>query len=253
MSSPAGTGSGSVPGLAIEVQGLAYDGIPLFTDLTLELRAGQWTGLLGPSGTGKSALIRIAAGLDVGKGAYRARPTDGAPLQASVALMAQRDALLPWLTVLDNACLDDRTGDEPVAARKERAAALLTEAGLAEYLDAAPVTLSGGMRQRVVLVRALLDNRPIVLLDEPFAAMDAASRRQMQDLAFRELAGRTILSVTHDPMEALRLCQRIVLAEGRPTRLRDVPVPDTPSPRPPDNPAVLASYQALLSFLLQAG
>ena len=136
---------GSVPGLIIEASHLAYDGIPLFQDLTLELRAGQWTGLLGPSGVGKSTLMRIAAGLDAGKGTYQATLSNGAPLKNSIALMApQRDALLPWLSVLDNACLGARLREEPITERKDQAAALLTQVGLADYLDAAPVTLSGG-------------------------------------------------------------------------------------------------------------
>jgi putative hydroxymethylpyrimidine transport system ATP-binding protein len=108
MTDPAATASRSVPGLIIEATQLTYNGIPLFQNLKLALCAGEWTGLLGPSGVGKSTLLRIAAGLGAGHGSYSARLTDGSALRNSVALMAQRDALLPWLSVLDNACLGAR-------------------------------------------------------------------------------------------------------------------------------------------------
>lgn len=253
MPNPAASMPGSVPGLIIEAQHLAFDGIPLFRDLTLELCAGQWTGLLGPSGVGKSTLMRIAAGLDAGEGTYRARLTNGAPLKDSVAMMAQRDALLPWLSVLDNACLGARLREEPIAERKEQAEALLVQVGLGEYLDAAPATLSGGMRQRVALIRTLMEDRPIVLLDEPFAALDALNRHKMQDLSAEMLADRTVLAITHDPLEALRLCHRIVVLEGKPARIREEPVPAAPTPRAPDEPEVAARHGELLDYLLQAG
>lgn len=253
MTDPAARVAGSVPGLLIEATQLSFDGVPLFQDLTLELRAGQWTGLLGPSGVGKSTLMRIAAGLDAGTGSYKATLTNGAPLKDSVALMAQRDALLPWLSVLDNACLGAYPREEPLAERKDQAEALLVQVGLGEYLDAAPVTLSGGMRQRVALIRTLLEDRPIVLLDEPFAALDRPNRQKMQDLSAEMLAGRTVLAITHDPLEALRLCHRIVIAEGKPTRLRDEPAPAAAPPRAPDDPEVVARHGPLLDYLLQAG
>jgi putative hydroxymethylpyrimidine transport system ATP-binding protein len=196
--------------------------------------------------------MRIAAGLDAGQGTYQSTLTNGAPLKNSVALMAQRDALLPWLSVLENACLGGRLREEPIEERKEKAAALLAEVGLADYRDAAPVTLSGGMRQRVALVRTLMEDRPIVLLDEPFAALDALNRHKMQDLSSKMLKGRTVLAITHDPLEALRLCHRIVIAEGRPARLRDEPVPRAPTPRAPDEPEVAARHGELLDYLLQA-
>lgn len=247
-----------VPGLVVEAATLAYDGVFLFKDLRLELTPGEWTGLLGDSGVGKSTLLRIAAGLDAGPGDYRARLTngssggasDGAPVSGHVALMAQRDALLPWLSVLENACLGDRLRGTDSTADRERARALLTEVGLGEYLHAKPATLSGGMRQRVALVRTLIEDRPIVFLDEPFAALDALTRYRMQDLSARLLAGRTVLHVTHDPLEALRLSHRIVMLEGRPARIRDEAAPATPPPRPADDREVAERHGILLNQLL---
>ena len=239
-----------VPGLVIEAANLAYDGVILFNDLTLELGAGEWTCLLGDSGVGKSTLLRIAAGLDAGPGDYGSRLSDGVQSTGRVALMAQRDALLPWLSALENACLGMRLRGEEAARRRAHAAELLAEVGLEKYRHARPAALSGGMRQRVALVRTLVEDRPIVLLDEPFAALDALNRHWMKDLAARMLAGRTVLHVTHDPLEALRLAHRIVLMEGRPVCLRDEALPPSPPPRPADDEEVAHRHGELLNRLL---
>jgi putative hydroxymethylpyrimidine transport system ATP-binding protein len=238
------------PGVIIEAKQLAFDGVVLFQDLRLDLKPGEWTALLGDSGVGKSTLLRIAAGLDAGEGDYSANLSGGGTVQNHVALMAQRDALLPWLSVLENACLGDRLRGTGAKAHRERAASLLTDVGLGDYLEAKPATLSGGMRQRVALIRTLIEDRPIVLLDEPFAALDALNRHRMQDLSARMLAGKTVLHVTHDPLEALRLAHRIVMLEGRPVRLREEAVPDTPPPRPADHSDVSARHGVLLDQLL---
>ena len=239
-----------IPGVIVEAKKLAYDGIALFENLHLELRPGEWTALLGDSGVGKSTLLRIAAGLDAGPGAYCASITTGQSVERHIALMAQRDALLPWLSVLENACLGDRLRGTNAKAHEERASQLLTDVGLGDYLDAKPATLSGGMRQRVALVRTLIEDRPIVLLDEPFAALDALNRHRMQDLSAEMLAGKTVLHVTHDPLEALRLAHRIVMLEGRPARLREEEVPSAPTPRASDEPAVAKRHGELLDRLL---
>lgn len=240
----------AIPGVTIKAKHLAFDGVVLFQDLRLNLKPGEWTALLGDSGVGKSTLLRIAAGLDAGEGDYGARLSDGSPVQNHIALMAQRDALLPWLSVLENACLGDRLRGTDATTQRERAAALLSGVGLADYLDAKPATLSGGMRQRVALVRTLIEDRPIVLLDEPFAALDALNRHRMQDLSAEMLAGKTVLHVTHDPLEALRLAHRIAMLEGRPAHMRDEEVPASPTPRASDDPAVAKRHGELLDRLL---
>lgn len=241
---------GGAPGLILEVRYLAYDGVTLFQDLRLELRAGKWTCLLGDSGVGKSTLVRIAAGLNAGPGEYSARLSHGGSPEGQVALMAQRDALLPWASVLENTCFGPRLRADNRCAARERATELLHEVGLGDYLDGKPATLSGGMRQRVALVRTLIEDRPIVLLDEPFAALDALNRHRMQDLAAKLLAGRTVLHVTHDPLEALRLAHRVVLAEGRPVQLVEQSVPEAEPPRAPDMPDVTARHGVLFDRLL---
>lgn len=207
---------------------------PVFTGLDMALEGGRWTALLGPSGVGKSSLLRLIAGLhDGGDATGRIEAEDNRPLSGRIAYMAQQDLLLPWARVLDNVLLGYRlrgTARRARAELAERAVAMLERVGLAAYADARPGALSGGMRQRVALARTLMEDRAIVLMDEPFSALDALTRHRLQDMAGELLQGRTVLLVTHDPMEALRLAHRIEILSGRPAKLARDPV------RPPGIP-----------------
>ena len=172
-------GAASKTGFAVDIRGasLSYGGVPLFDGLDIRLEAGVWTCLLGPSGVGKSSLLRLIAGLG-GGAAGRVRT-------APVAYLSQDDLLLPWASVLDNAVLGARLrGERPDF---DRARLLLRQVGLAEFLPARPASLSGGERQRVALVRTLMEDRPVVLMDEPFGSLDAITRHRAQDLAARLL------------------------------------------------------------------
>jgi putative hydroxymethylpyrimidine transport system ATP-binding protein len=237
------------PGFRIVLpQGLALGGAPVLAPLSLEVEAGRTTVLLGPSGSGKSTLLRLAAGLIATPGAVAA--ADGAPLAGRIAWMAQQDLLVPWRDALGNVLLGAHLrGERPDA---DRARALLAEVGLTPA-DAGkmPAALSGGMRQRVALARTLMEDRPVVLMDEPFAAVDAPTRHRLQDLAARMLAGRTVLLVTHDPLEALRLADRILLLQGHPATPIALPVPDGAPPRPARDPALLKAQGALLERLAE--
>jgi putative hydroxymethylpyrimidine transport system ATP-binding protein len=168
--------------------------------------------------------------------------------------MAQTDLLLPWLDVLGNATLGPRLrGDRPArTAAMYRARALLEDVGLGDRLAARPDALSGGMRQRVALVRTLVEDRPVVLMDEPFGSLDAISRLQLQDLAARLLAARTVLLVTHDPLEAARLGHRIHVMAGTPATLDTALEPPGVPPRDATDPAVLATQAELLRRLAAA-
>jgi putative hydroxymethylpyrimidine transport system ATP-binding protein len=240
------------PAIRISRASLSYDGSFLFKDLGLELPAGRISVLLGPSGVGKSSLLRLIAGLEEieGGGSVEFAAGDGALAAAaysSPAYMAQQDLLLPWLDALGNVTLGQRLRGE--TAEDERARDLLARVGLKNYVHARPAALSGGMRQRVALARTLMEARPAVLMDEPFSALDAITRLRLQELAAELLRGRTILLVTHDPLEALRLGERIFIMSGRPARLAEVPPPSGDVPRDPADAAFLAHHADLLRRL----
>lgn len=225
------------PGIRVEEAGLSFADRTVFDGLSLQLPAGRWTALLGPSGVGKSSLLRLIAGLPAQDGiaAGMVAAEDGAPLSDRIAFMAQRDLLLPWLSVLNNVMLGTRLrGERPGAEDRARARALLEKVGLAERADDRPAALSGGMRQRAALARTLMEDRPVVLMDEPFSALDALTRFRLQETAARLLDGRTVFLVTHDPMEALRLADRLLVLSGDPPRLGDAGAPpETLRPRDP--------------------
>ncbi|WP_149141306.1 ABC transporter ATP-binding protein [Gemmobacter caeruleus] len=214
----------------------------LLRDLDLAVAAGQWTCLLGPSGVGKTTILRLCAGLANGV-EWRGRLVTPGPGQ--VALMAQDDLLLPWLSARDNVALGARLrGVPPDLAQADR---LLARVGLAGRAGHKPAALSGGERQRVALARTLMEDRPVILLDEPFSALDAGTRARMQDLAAELLARRTVLMVTHDPAEAARLGEAIHILTGAGAE-RIVP-PAGPIPRAVEDPGLLRVQAALLARL----
>jgi putative hydroxymethylpyrimidine transport system ATP-binding protein len=237
------------PGFRIALpDGLALGGAAVLAPMTLDVMGGRVTALLGPSGSGKSTLLRLAAGLLAAPGAVTAE--DGLPLAGRIAWMAQQDLLVPWRDALGNVLLGQHLrGERPDA---DRARALLSAVGLSPADGAKmPTALSGGMRQRVALARTLMEDRPVVLMDEPFSAVDAPTRHRLQDLAARLLAGRTVLLVTHDPLEALRLSHRILVLQGSPAAPVEVAVPDGLPPRPARDGALLDAQAALLERLAE--
>lgn len=242
------------PAIKLRDAALHYQARAVLAGLNLDLPSAQWTGLLGASGVGKSSLLRLIAGLPP---ARRDDPavtcSDGLPPRGRIAYMAQQDLLLPWLSVHDNVMLGSRlrgSGSGP-ANRQERARELLDRVGLAERAGDLPASLSGGMRQRTALARTLMEDRPIVLMDEPFQALDAITRQRLQDLAARLLAGRTVLLVTHDPLEALRLCHRVHVMSGQPARLGAALTPASLPPRAADGEELLTLQGRLLVALAE--
>jgi putative hydroxymethylpyrimidine transport system ATP-binding protein len=135
---------------------------------------------------------------------------------------------------------------------RQQAAVLLSQFGLAHALHQLPRTLSGGMRQRVALARTLLEDRPLILMDEPFSQLDAITRLELQDLAGSRLQGRTVLLITHDPLEALRLGDRVLVMAGRPAQLSAPILPPGQAPRDPSDPALLALQAELIGQLRAA-
>ncbi|MBE0454474.1 ABC transporter ATP-binding protein [Roseovarius autotrophicus] len=235
---------------ALLIDGTARIGTtPLFGPLRLGVAGGRITCLLGPSGVGKTTLLRLVAGLDeVTRFEGRITASDGLPLAGRIALMAQGADLLPWRDVLGNVALGARLRGQPPDL--PRARAILDRMGLSEHARKRPHALSGGQRQRVALARTLMEDRPIVLLDEPFSALDAGTRAQMQDLAAEHLTGRTVLMVTHDPGEAARMGHAIHILTA--TGLETVAPPPAKVPRAVDDPQTLAVQGRLLARLRPA-
>ncbi len=234
-------------GLRIANARLAYSGTLLFDNLSADITGGQWTCILGPSGVGKSTLLRMIAGLGEIDPATKITAADGSALKQRIAWMAQQDLLLPWLSVSQNVALGNRLRGE--TADPARIGTLLSDVGLDERPGALPAALSGGQRQRVALARTLMEGQPVVLMDEPFSAVDAITRARLQELAARLLRGRTVLLVTHDPLEALRLGHRIHVMAGRPAQLGPATEPPGETPRDPTDPALRDLHRALLSQL----
>jgi len=237
-------------GLEVKHARLIYRGAFLFDNLAIDLAAASWTCLLGPTGVGKTSLLRLIAGIAGPSASGEVAGGDGRGLAGRIAYMAQQDLLLPWLDVLDNVALGPRLrGTGPNRRDRERARLLLAELGLGGEEGSRPGELSGGMRQRVALARTLFEDRPLVLMDEPFSAVDAITRLKLQDLAARMLVGRTVLHVTHDPIEALRLGHRVLVMAGRPARITAQLEPPGVPPRAPADPRMPPLHAELLRHL----
>ena len=250
-SAPARSGPLSV---TVHAARLVYGDDVLFDDLDFTLTGGRWTCVLGPSGVGKTSLLRVIAGLEPASPGMGISCDDGGPLPGRAAYMAQQDLLLPWLSLLDNVILGARLRGEKagLSRHRDRARDLLERVGLGARSNDLPAACSGGMRQRAALVRTLLEDRPVVLMDEPFSALDAITRVRLQALAAELLDGRTVMLVTHDPLEALRLGHRIFVMADRPARLDEAIVPPGETPRDPADAALLSRHSDLLKRLVAA-
>ena len=234
------------PDILFDEVTFGWESKPLCARFSLQLRGGKTSALLGRSGAGKSTLLRLAAGLSTPQQGHISSSLPGA-LSQQVAWMGQRDDLYPWLSIRDNITLSARlNGQRP---DNRRAEALLAQVELAGLGDARPDSLSGGMRQRVALARTLYQDRPVVLMDEPFAALDVMTRLRLQSLTAGLLRGKTLLLVTHDPLEACRLAHDIFLLEDTPLRVRDLPAPDGEVPRAAQTEAVLQAQSRLFQVL----
>jgi len=200
----------------------------------LDVRHNDFITILGPSGCGKSTLLRIVAGLDApSTGQVQ---LDGAPVAgpgADRGMVFQSYTLFPWLTVRQNICFGLREKGMPAAEQAEIAARFIAEVGLSGFEGHYPKQLSGGMQQRVALARALANDPKILLLDEPFGALDNQTRALMQELLLSiwELHRKTVLFVTHDIDEAIFMANRCVVFSARPGRIKNELAIDLPYPR----------------------
>ena len=211
--------------------------VDAITDISLDVDLGEFVVIVGPSGCGKSTLLNIVAGLiEPDTGTVALQGDVEADRIGRAAYMHQLDLLLPWRNVLSNAVLGLEIAGVPKQEAESKAADLADRFGIADFLDAFPATLSGGMRQRVALLRAVLPERDVLLLDEPFKALDAITRAELQrwlsDVLDR--TNRATIMVTHDVEEALMLGDRVLVMSPRPGRfLLELEV-DLPRPRPQD-------------------
>ncbi|MBN1287760.1 MAG: ABC transporter ATP-binding protein [Anaerolineae bacterium] len=191
-------------------------------DISFTVHAGEFVTLIGPSGSGKSTIFNIITGLvqpDAGEVCIGGEPVR--ERAGRVGYMPQRDLLLPWRTVLDNVIVGPELAGTPRQAARRRARELLPLFGLDGFETAYPATLSGGMRQRAALLRTFLCDRSVILLDEPFGALDALTRRELQRwlLGVWEQFKQTILFITHDVEEAVFLADRVIVLGPRPARV----------------------------------
>jgi len=211
-------------GIAVAGVGKAFGAVQALDGVTLHAAPQEVVAVVGPSGCGKSTLLELVCGLDA--------PDRGTIEAPPAALMPQRDGLLPWLSALDNAALALRVANVDKAKARAAAHEHFAAFGLEGFERARPRELSGGMRQRVAFLRTLLAGRPLLCLDEPFGALDALTRGQMQRWLADALTQepRTVLLVTHDVEEAVLLADRIVLLSPRPGRV--IATLDVPLPRP---------------------
>ncbi len=188
-------------------------GVRALGGVSLRAAHGEVLAVVGPSGCGKTTLLELLCALQ--------SPDSGTIACAPAALMPQRDLLLPWLSAVDNAALALRIARLPRAQARRRAAVLFAELGLDGFQNASPRELSGGMRQRVAFLRTLLSGKPVLCLDEPFGALDAITRGEMQEWLAGTLAreARTVVLVTHDVEEAILLADRFAVLSPRPGRV----------------------------------
>jgi len=207
---------------AVEVRGAVrrFGEVTALDGLDLQVATGEVVAVVGPSGCGKTTLLELIAGLQA--------PDAGTiAVKGESALMPQADLLLPWRDAVGNAALALECEGVPRREARGRAAPLFERFGLGQFERAHPYELSGGMRQRVAFMRTLLAGRPVLLLDEPFGALDSITRASMQDwlASTLEAEPRTIVLVTHDVEEALLLADRVAILSARPGRVvQELPV-----------------------------
>ena len=225
-------------GLAVSLRGVTkvYDnGVAALGPLDLDVRRGEFVSLLGPSGCGKSTALRLIAGLSTptagSVGVARPASADGAG--HSIGFVFQEPTLMPWASVRENVRLPLKLSHAPARKAAVRVSAALSEVGLADFADAFPRELSGGMKMRVSLARALVTDPDILLMDEPFAALDEITRFRLNNdlLALWRSLRKTVIFVTHSVFESVYLSQRVIVMSARPGRIGAEFRIDAPEPR----------------------
>ena len=217
----------SEPLLRIDNLGFSYGEKEILRGLNAEIGAGELVCIVGPSGAGKTTLLQCLSGLrpaTTGAVRFRGRPIDGPPAEMAVVFQDYSHSLMPWLSALDNVALPLKSAGLGKKERQQRAMEALAEVGLAGSERKYPWQLSGGMQQRVAIARALAYRPAVIVMDEPFASVDAQTRADLEDLTLRvrEHLDITVLLVTHDIDEAVYLSDRVMVLAGTPTTVADM-------------------------------
>ncbi len=208
--------------------------VPVLADVSLDVSEGEFLAIVGPSGCGKSTLLNIVSGLFLplaGRVTIDATPVD--KINPRIGYMFARDALLPWRTTLANVALGPELRGESPPAREAKARELLRVTGLEDFARSYPSQLSQGMRQRVSLARTLATDPDILLMDEPFGALDAQTKLVLEEEFLRiwERDRKTVIFVTHDLFEAIAMADRVAVFSARPGRIKSIVGIDLPRPR----------------------
>jgi len=238
----------------LNVAGLSkrFGDLAIFEKIDLTLPPNGFTVLIGPSGCGKSTLFNVLTGAVAGDGgeiAWCGKKVSH--LRTISAYMQQKDMLLPWFSLMQNALLPAKVGGADLTKSGKKASALFNRLGLEGFESYLPGAISGGMKQRCALVRTLMFERDLVLLDEPLSALDAITRRSLQSLLLMLQVefGKTILMITHDIDEALRLADEILVLSGRPMRVLDRFALEGSKPRRMADPKLIEIKEYVLNLL----
>ncbi|HAY43065.1 MAG TPA: ABC transporter [Micrococcaceae bacterium] len=213
--------------LTIDGLGKSYGTNEVLRNLNVSVRAGEFMCIVGPSGAGKTTLLQCLSGLSAptaGEVRLRNKVVNEPPEEMAIVFQDYSRSLMPWMSVLDNVMLPLRNKIKSKSARKAKAMSALEEVGLKNHVGKYPWQLSGGMQQRVAIARALAYEPAIVLMDEPFASVDAQTRAELEDLTLKvkRHLGITVLLVTHDIDEAVYLSDRVLVLGGSPTGVVDL-------------------------------
>ena len=227
---PVGAADAAAGSVVLEHVFVEFPSVLAVSDVSLRVAPGEFVSIVGPSGCGKTTLLNFAAGLlpaGVGRGKFLIGGREPFVGNRDIAYMLARDALAPWRTALGNAELGTEIRGVAASERRQRALDLLDKVGLKGFENAYPKALSQGMRQRVALARTFCLDAPILLMDEPFGALDAQTKLQLEDvlLGLWQREQRTVIFITHDLAEAVSMSDRVVVMSARPGRIiADVPI-----------------------------
>lgn len=239
-------------GMCLKNASLTYRDKPIFAHLSLTVPASKRIALLGPPCIGKSGFLRMIAGKanPEEKAFFQISSDNNLPVEQQSELMTTHDGLRSWLTILDNVLINlqlKKHSLEEQMALSQRASAILEQLNMSDIMRCYPHQLTPHMRQQVALIRTLLTDKPIILMDSPFTGLDPLERMKLNELAAELFTGKTIIFITQEPTEALRYANEIFVMQGDPVELHSIASFSTPIPRELSDPQLTAMYTTLFS------